>query len=37
MAGNFNIYYQVDDARRRVSVLAVCYARRDQKQIIENL
>ena len=36
-AKNFNIYYQVDDARRRVSILAVCYARRDQKKIIESL
>ena len=36
-AKNFNIYYQVDDARKRVNVLAVCYARRDQKKIIENL
>lgn len=36
-AKNFNIYYQVDDARKRVNILAVCYARRDQKRIIETL
>ena len=36
-AKNFNIYYQVNDARKRVNILAVCYARRDQKRIIENL
>ena len=36
-AKNFNIYYQVDDAQKRVNILAVCYARRDQKRIIENL
>ena len=36
-ARNFNIYYQVDDARKRVNILAVCYARRDQKKIVENL
>lgn len=36
-ARNFNIYYQVDDARKRINILAVCYARRDQKRIIENL
>ena len=36
-AKNFNIYYQVDDARKRVNILAVCYARRDQKKIVENL
>lgn len=36
-AKNFSIYYQVDDAQKRVNILAVCYARRDQKKIIENL
>ncbi len=36
-AKNFNIYYQVDDAQRRVNILAVCYARRDQKRIAESL
>ena len=36
-ARNFNIYYLVDDARKRVNVLAVCYARRDQKLLIEDL
>lgn len=36
-AKNFNIYYQVDDAQKRVNVLAVCYARRDQKQVIDVL
>ena len=36
-ARNFNIYYQVDDAKKRVDILAVCYARRDQKRIIETL
>ena len=36
-AKSFNIYYQVDDARKRVNILAVCYARRDQKKIVENL
>ena len=36
-AKNFNIYYQVDEAKKRVSILAVCYARRDQKKIVENL
>ena len=36
-AKNFNIYYQVDEAQKRVNILAVCYARRDQKRIIENL
>ena len=34
---NFNIYYLVDEARKQVNILAVCYARRDQKRIIENL
>ena len=34
---NFNIYYLVDDAKKRVNILAVCYARRDQKRIIETL
>ena len=36
-AKNFNIYYQVDDARKRVNILAVCYARREQKKIIESV
>lgn len=36
-AKNFNIYYQVDDARKRVNILAVCYARREQKRIIESV
>ena len=36
-ARNFNIYYLVDDARKQVNILAVCYARRDQKRIIEDL
>ena len=36
-AKNFSIYYQVDDPQKRVNILAVCYARRDQKRIIENL
>ena len=36
-ARNFNIYYQVDDTKKRVNILAVCYARRDQKRIIETL
>ncbi len=36
-AKNFNIYYQVDDARKCVNILAVCYTRRDQKKIVENL
>ena len=36
-ARNFNIYYQVDETQKRVNILAVCYARRDQKRIIENL
>ena len=36
-AKNFNIYYRVDDAQKRVNILAVCYARRDQKRVIENL
>ena len=36
-ARNFNVYYQVDDAKKRVNILAVCYARRDQKKIIEAL
>ena len=36
-AKNFNIYYRVDDARKQVNVLAVCYARQDQKGIIENI
>ena len=36
-ARNFNIYYLVDDAKKRVNILAVCYARRDQKQLIEDL
>ena len=36
-ARNFNIYYQVDDDRKRVNILAVCYARRDQKRIIEDM
>ena len=36
-ARDFNIYYQVDDDRKRVNILAVCYARREQKQIIADL
>ena len=36
-ARSFNIYYQVDDAKKRVNILAVCYARRDQKRVIETL
>ncbi len=36
-AKNFNIYYHVDDSQKRVSILAVCYARRDRKQIIEDI
>ena len=36
-AKNFNIYYQVDDALKRVHILAVCYTRRDQKKIVQNL
>ena len=36
-ARNFNIYYQVDEAQKRVNILAVCYARREQKRIIETL
>ena len=36
-ARNFSIYYQVDDAKKQVNILAVCYARRDQKRIIETL
>ena len=36
-AKNFNIYYQVNDTQKQVNILAVCYARRDQKRIIENL
>ena len=36
-AKNFNIYYQVDGVQKRVNVLAVCFARRDQKGIIENM
>ncbi len=36
-AKNFNIYYQIDEEQKRVSVLAVCYARRDRKQIMEEL
>ena len=33
-AKNFNIYYQVDEVQKHVHILAVCYARRDQKQVI---
>lgn len=36
-ARNFNIYYQVDDDRKRVNILAVCYVRREQKRIIADL
>ena len=36
-ARNFNIYYLVDDAKKCVNLLAVCYARRDQKKITETL
>ena len=36
-AKNFNIYYRVDDAQKRVNILSVCYARRDQKKMVENL
>ena len=36
-AKNFNIYYQVNKAQKRVNILAVCYARRDQKQVIDVL
>ena len=36
-AKNFNIYYRVDATQKRVNILAVCYAGRDQKRIIENL
>lgn len=36
-AKNFNIYYRVDNAQKRVNILAVCYARRNQKRVIENL
>ena len=36
-ARNFSIYYLVDEARKQVNILAVCYARRDQKRITENL
>ena len=36
-AKNFSVYYLVDDAKKRVNILSICYARRDQKRIIETL
>ncbi len=35
LAKNFYVYYWIDEARKRVSVMNVIYARRDQLQALE--
>ena len=37
LVNNFYVYYLVADEERIVHVLAICYARRNQKQVLEGI